>query len=71
MPGERLKRLILELDSEAEPIEGRMRTEGGASRKFVGWLGLAAALRGVLGDPGSAPEDVAEGNGVARPGEGG
>jgi hypothetical protein len=63
MRGERPTRLTLELDSAVEPIQGRMRGESGPSRHFVGWLGLAAALRGVLEEPAPAPprERVAKG----------
>jgi len=61
-------RLILELDSHREPISGRMREEGGESRPFSGWLGLAAALRRALAsgqgaavDPGPRPRDLPPG----------
>jgi hypothetical protein len=46
-----VKRLTLELDCESEPIGGRMLEEGGTSRPFVGWLGLASALGSVLVEP--------------------
>jgi hypothetical protein len=42
------KRLTLDLDSEGEPIRGRIEEESGAARSFHGWLGLAAALGSVL-----------------------
>ena len=41
-------RLTLELDAATEPIQGRISEEGAASREFIGWLGLAAALGEVL-----------------------
>jgi hypothetical protein len=50
MSEEATKRLVLELHSQSEPIQGRMREESGTSHDFVGWLGLAAALRNVLAD---------------------
>jgi len=53
-------RLTLELDSVVEPITGRMRAEAGPSRHFVGWLGLAAALRGALGEAAARPDRVSE-----------
>jgi hypothetical protein len=43
------RRITLELDSDAEPITGRIGEEGGDSRPFTGWLGLAAALSWTLG----------------------
>jgi hypothetical protein len=39
-----LKRFTLELDCDADPIVGRLVAEGGESRSFAGWLGLASAL---------------------------
>jgi hypothetical protein len=44
----RRKRLTLELEPDAEPIEGRIREGRGPAREFVGWLGLAAALESVF-----------------------
>jgi hypothetical protein len=46
-----VKRLTLELDCDSDPIGGRMLEEGGTSRPFVGWLGLASALGSVLVEP--------------------
>jgi hypothetical protein len=42
-------RLALELDSVDEPISGRTLQDDGSSRPFVGWLGLAVALRSAFG----------------------
>lgn len=41
--------LLLELDIDADPIAGLVRHGNGAPRPFTGWLGLTAALEGVLG----------------------
>ena len=40
-------RVLLELDLEAQPIEGNLGRPGGPSTPFVGWLGLTAALEGL------------------------
>jgi hypothetical protein len=56
MQGQDQTRLVLELRSVTEPIEGRMCTEEGRSHDFVGWLGLATALRGVLGEAAPAAD---------------
>ncbi len=40
--------LRLELELDAEPIAGRVRLDGDASRRFDGWLDLAVALEGAL-----------------------
>lgn len=45
---EKTQTLTLELDSQAEPISGEIREGEGPSRPFVGWLGLAGALRRAL-----------------------
>lgn len=39
--------LRLEVDLDAEPIEGTMSPAGGQPNPFVGWLGLTAALEGL------------------------
>ena len=41
-------RLTLELDSVDEPISGRTLQDDGSTRPFVGWLGLAGALRSAF-----------------------
>jgi hypothetical protein len=46
-PGERT-RVTVEFESDSEPMSGRMLDEGGRSRPFTGWLGLAAAFESVL-----------------------
>ncbi len=37
----------LDLDLDRRPISGRLRTEQGIERRFVGWLGFIEALRSV------------------------
>lgn len=34
----------LELDMEIEPVEGTLRSRDGRKTRFIGWLGLSAAL---------------------------
>ena len=41
--------LVLEVEPRTEPIVGLIREPDGASREFVGWLGLATALGSALG----------------------
>jgi hypothetical protein len=36
--------LRLDLCLDRDPICGRLRTEGGAEERFVGWLGFIGAL---------------------------
>jgi hypothetical protein len=67
MRDRRRKRLTLELEPDAEPIEGRIREGRGPAREFVGWLGLAAALERVLGPGPRAELDKAA---VRRPAPG-
>jgi hypothetical protein len=50
----RRRNLSLEFDPDSKPIAGSMRDEGGRSRTFAGWLGLAAVLGGFLRDPNGA-----------------
>ena len=42
-------RAWLELDLDAEPIEGTLSPPGGPASPFVGWLGLTAALERLRG----------------------
>lgn len=44
----RRRHVELELELDAEPIAGRVRLDGDASRRFDGWLELAVALEGAL-----------------------
>lgn len=44
--------LTLEIDSERQPISGRLREGASLPHEFVGWLGLAKALELAL-DAGS------------------
>lgn len=39
----------LELDLDAQPIEGTLSPPGGSPSTFIGWLGLTAALEGLRG----------------------
>jgi hypothetical protein len=39
--------LALEVDLDADPIEGELRPAEGPTRAFVGWMGLAAALEEI------------------------
>jgi hypothetical protein len=42
---DRLLSARLELHLERQPISGRLRTDGGAEERFVGWLGFVDALK--------------------------
>jgi hypothetical protein len=49
-----VRRLIVELEvitGEHEPIQGRVRAPGLASRSFSGWSELFAALQALVGGP--------------------
>ena len=50
--------LTLEVEPGTEPIVGRVREPDGASREFVGWLGLATVLGRVIGPLPSGPEEA-------------
>jgi hypothetical protein len=51
-PGRTLSvRLDVQLD--AQPITGRLRTDGGEDEQFVGWLGFIDTLRRLSGPPDS------------------
>jgi hypothetical protein len=56
-------RLQLELDLSREPIRGRLRTQRGATERFVGWLGFIDALKRLQqqdersADPAAEPPD--------------
>jgi hypothetical protein len=59
MTSENTRVVTLELDTDADPISGRMTEPGETSRPFVGWLGLAAALERVFaGRSPAAPPNV-------------
>jgi hypothetical protein len=47
--------LTLEIDTDSDPIAGRLSEGGGPGQQFVGWLGLARALELVLDAPHQAP----------------
>jgi hypothetical protein len=42
---DRALRVQLELHLNRQPIDGRLRPEGGEEEAFVGWLGFADALK--------------------------
>jgi hypothetical protein len=44
----RTRVLTLEIDSDGDPIAGRLSEGGAPGREFVGWLGLARALELAL-----------------------
>jgi hypothetical protein len=46
--GARTRVLTLEIDSDSDPIAGRLSEAGAPGQQFVGWLGLARALELVL-----------------------
>lgn len=50
-----VRTLTLEIDSDADPISGRLREGVGPGEQFVGWLGLARALERVLGADAQRP----------------
>jgi hypothetical protein len=49
--------LTLEIDTDTDPIAGRLSERGAPGREFVGWLGLARALELALEPREPAPED--------------
>jgi hypothetical protein len=53
---ERVLRLHLELHLDHEPITGRLWTEEGTEKRFVGWLGFADALHRLQHGPGIPSE---------------
>jgi hypothetical protein len=44
----RTRVLTLEIDTDSDPIAGRLSEGGAPDRPFVGWLGLARALELTL-----------------------
>jgi hypothetical protein len=55
-----LRSLVLEIESDTDPVSGWLSDERGARRRFSGWLGLAAALETVIDDAPASPSDGAE-----------
>ena len=54
------RRLQLEVEFEASPIQGRLVSgegDGYAERSFSGWLGLMAAIESVRGAGGASPDN--------------
>jgi len=52
-----LRALILEIDPDIEPVSGWVSDEHGGRRSFSGWLGLAATLERLIGDPDEGTPD--------------
>ncbi|HMJ03009.1 MAG TPA: hypothetical protein VK506_08700 [Conexibacter sp.] len=48
MTAPQLRKFTLVVDTQAEPIAGRVEDEGSSAREFVGWLGLATALEAFV-----------------------
>jgi hypothetical protein len=46
--GARTRVLRLEIETDSDPIAGRLSEGGAPGREFVGWLGLARALELAL-----------------------
>jgi len=55
--------VILSIDLNADPITGSLRAAHGPSRRFDGWIGLAATLEALRADAAKkqrpAPDDRA------------
>jgi hypothetical protein len=47
--------LILSIDLDADPITGSLRAPHGPSRRFSGWIGLAATLETLRADAAKKP----------------
>ena len=54
------RRVIVETDTERDPIAGRIEGECQSSRPFTGWLELIAGLEAELCS--QAPQDPEEGS---------
>jgi hypothetical protein len=48
--------LILHIDLDADPITGSLGSPDAASRRFSGWIGLAAALGAIRAELAQEPE---------------
>ena len=46
-PQDGVTQLTLRIDLEADPITGSLSAAHGPSRRFSGWIGLAAALEAI------------------------
>lgn len=44
----RLLTIILDIETEADPIAGRLRVQGDEERGFTGWIELARVLEEAL-----------------------
>jgi hypothetical protein len=57
--------LTLRIDLEADPIMGSLRSSDAASRRFSGWIGLAAALEAIRAELAQEPEPQVKSRDVA------
>lgn len=61
-PARRRIHIDLDLELTGDEVEGRAAAPGLEPRSFSGWVGLIAALDGLVGDepvgPGSGPAEV-------------
>jgi hypothetical protein len=51
--------LTLRVDLDADPITGSLTSSRGASRRFAGWIGLAAALEALRAERPANPSPPA------------
>ena len=51
----RSTRIVLDVDSEAQPIHGFVRTESGEAEPFDGWLELTRALERLISEAARPP----------------
>jgi hypothetical protein len=61
MTAESRRSFRLDLDVKARPITGRLEEPDGAGHEFTGWLGLAAALEGLLSEVEQTKENDSDG----------
>ncbi|MGO9975580.1 MAG: hypothetical protein ACLP01_22830 [Solirubrobacteraceae bacterium] len=54
------RRVILQLDSDTEPVSGTLHIGPGPGRRFEGYVGLISALEVALGHARSAGERLDE-----------
>lgn len=54
-----MTRVIVDLERRENPIGGTVRAESEPERRFVGWMGLLAALEAALGTEHQNREDAA------------
>lgn len=56
----RSTRIVLDVDSEAQPIHGFLRTESGRPEPFDGWLELTRALERLITEASLAPAPASD-----------